>query len=888
MAGLSARGSSAKDARRRFVYKGAKGKEISFPLGGIGSGCIGLAGNGRLIDWEIFNRPNKASANGFSHFAVKAEAGGKVLDARVLNGDLMPPYIGEVGKSYGFGPSRDQMAGAPHFGDVEFTGEYPIARLRFNDAKFPGEVQMLAFNPFIPLNDVDSSIPAAFFEITVTNDSKKSIDYTVCLSVRNPLPEGSTVNAYGVNGKVRFIKLGSSKLNSGDVGFGDLTIATDADDTSYQEYWYRGQWFDSLGVYWRELSAPGGFQNRHYAELARGIQDVCTLAAHFRVKPGETGSSRFVISWNFPNSINYWRPKEGDREGACPSKATGTWRNYYATLFEDSMKSATFSLENWQRLRDVTLRFKDALFSSTLPTYVLDAISANISILKTPTVLRLEDGSFYGWEGCNPSSGCCEGSCTHVWNYQYALPFLFPNLERSMRDLDFRYNQREDGRMSFRLQLPLGSGFSDFAHACADGQFGGVIKSYRDWKISGDGSWLRTHWESIKKSIEYAWAGTNEDKWDLDRDGVLEGRQHHTLDMELFGPNSWLTGFYLAALKAGAEMADYFSEGEKAAEYRDLFNRGKRWVDAHLFNGEYYHQIVDLKDVAVLGRFRPLDPNVEATYWDCEHKELKYQYAEGCEVDQVLAQWHSNICGLGEIFDKAKTRKALRSIFRYNFKRGLRDFFNPCRIFGLNDESALVICEWPDGKYKPVYPIPYSEEAMNGFEYAAACHMIQEGMIDEGLEIVKAVRDRYDGERRNPWNEFECGSNYARSMASYALLLALSGFEFDMAKGYVAFKPARTENGKFRCFWSLGEGWGTFDMKPGRVSIKVEYGRLKISAMKFPFLKGRRLVSISVGKRHLEFEDANGAISLRGPVLICEGQELVVRDSERSRARRNY
>ena len=58
-----------------FVYRGAKTNQISFPLGGIGSGSIGLAGNGRLLDWEIFNRPNKGSVNGFSHFAIKAESG---------------------------------------------------------------------------------------------------------------------------------------------------------------------------------------------------------------------------------------------------------------------------------------------------------------------------------------------------------------------------------------------------------------------------------------------------------------------------------------------------------------------------------------------------------------------------------------------------------------------------------------------------------------------------------------------------------------------------------------------------------------------------------------------------------------------------------------------
>jgi len=246
-----------KNRVKPFVYEGTKTKEISFPLGGIASGCIGLAGNGRLIDWEMFNKPNKGSANGFSHFAIRAEVGGKILDTRVLNGDLMPPYTGEIGKlafqSFGFGPTRSCMAGAPHFSEVEFKGEYPIANLRFKDDRFPGEVRITAFNPYIPLNDADSSIPAAFFEIEVWNTAERQITYTVCLSVQNPLPKGTTVNTYGEERKVRLIKLSSNKFKGDEVEYGDLTIATDARDVSYQECWLRGRWFDNLEIYWRDL-----------------------------------------------------------------------------------------------------------------------------------------------------------------------------------------------------------------------------------------------------------------------------------------------------------------------------------------------------------------------------------------------------------------------------------------------------------------------------------------------------------------------------------------------------------------------------------------------------------------------------------------------------------
>ena len=154
-----------------FIYAGEQAREISFPLGGIGTGCIGLGGNGRLIDWEIYNRPNKGSLNGMSHFAVKAEQDGRLLDARVLTGDLKKDLAGQYGggaghwqcPGYGFGADFGTMAGFPHFSDCRFKGTFPIAELVFSDPHFPGSVTMTAFNPCIPLDADASGMPAAFF-----------------------------------------------------------------------------------------------------------------------------------------------------------------------------------------------------------------------------------------------------------------------------------------------------------------------------------------------------------------------------------------------------------------------------------------------------------------------------------------------------------------------------------------------------------------------------------------------------------------------------------------------------------------------------------------------------------------------------------------------------
>ena len=890
-------------ARSHFTYRGARLNEISFPLGGIGSGAIGLAGNGRLIDWEIFNRPNKGSVNGFSHFAVKAERDGEVVDARVLHGDLAGPLSGSLRTtwldSFGFGPTRASLAGLPHFAEAVFEGTFPVATLTFADEQFPGSVTLRAFNPFIPGNSDDSSIPAACFEVQVSNPGGADLDYTAALAVTNPAGPGKSVNRARRVGPAQLLTLASTGITADHPRYGDLTIATDhaGDDpagaaVSFQEYWFRGMWFDDLTIYWRDFTAPGGFANRSYPEPSASAgggfdrHDTGVLAARVSVPAGATRSVRFVLTWSYPNCVNYWHPvgvEHEQRDAPPPALDTAEWRNYYAARFPDSAASAGYCLREWEWLRRDTLAFRDALYASSVPPAILDAAAATLSVLKSPTVLRLEDGTFYGFEGVRVDQGCCEGSCTHVWNYAYALPFLFPDLERSMRDADFRYNAGPDGGMTFRLQLPLGRERLGF-RPCADGQFGGVIKAYREWKISGDSEWLRGHWETIKKNISYAWAESNPDRWDADRDGVLEGRQHHTLDMELFGPNSWLSGFYLAALAAGAEMAEHFGEAATAAEYRALCARGRQWVDRNLFNGEYYQQRIDLTDRTILAAYAAAGAEERYrggrsqvwNYWDGEHGEIKYQVAEGCGIDQVVAQWHANICGLGTVFDRAQTRSALASIYRYNFKRSFRQHFNPARLYAVDDEAGTIICSYP--RALPVVPLTYAQESMHGFEYQAAGHMIQEGMLAEGLELVRAVRDRYDGSRRNPWNEIECGSNYARSMAAFALLLAYAGFEFDAVRGHLGFSP-KVPDAPFTAFWSLGSGWGTCTLDLGEIRLQVERGELRLSSFASDRLAGAAggaVTGVRLGAAETAFRQEGTTLTFPDPLPVTAGAPLSI------------
>ena len=799
-------------------YTGNALNEISFPLGGIGTGSIGLAGNGRFVDWEIFNRPNKGSINGYSHIAVKTFRDGKPI-CRVLNGDITKDLSGSGVGGFGSGPASQTMCGFPHFRECTFRGEFPFAAIDFADVDFPGSVRLTAFNPLIPLDSFNSSIPAAFFEITFRNDSMEDMEYEAAFTLANPFP--ASRNTLHTTENCTTITLENAGVPGDHVEFGQLCLAC-REPHQAQPYWYRGRWQDGIVTFWNEFTSEQGLSPRNYKE--NGRFDTCSMTKRVVVPANGENSVRFVISWNNPNCYRYW-----ERSDTKDYSKEGIWKNYYATVFESAAASARYAMRNFDELYCKTLAYKEALFSSTVDPAILDAVSATVSVLKSPTVSRLENGEFYGFEGSFKNEGACEGTCQHVYNYAYALCFLFPDLERSIRNLEFDYCTFEDGATKFRIRLPLEPQENTF-RPCVDGQMGCVFKTYREWKISGDNEWLKKVWPTVKKILAYAWSEENADAWDRNKDGVLEGRQHHTLDMELFGPSSWLEGFYLAALRAGEEMALFLGDPE-AAEYRRLFESGKQWTRKNLFNGQYFFHAVDLTDKSITERFDCVNE-----YWNEETGEIKYQIGQGSEIDQLCGQWHANILGLGQLFDKEQVHIALENMLKNNFKDSMRSFANPWRVFALNDESGTVICDYPEGAYKPKIPVPYCEESMHGFEYQFAGLLMSEGFIEDGIKVVRAVRDRYQGFNRNPWNEMECGNNYVRSMASFALLPILSGFTYDLPKEIIGFDPKVNQN-HFRCLWSLGTGWGSVTIPNRNTTIVLNAGSLTLSALRLPYIQ---------------------------------------------------
>ena len=866
-----------------YLYEGDRLTHISFPLGGIGTGSIGLSGAGRLIDWEIFNRPAKGSLNGLSHFAVRAEAGGRVLDTRLLNGPYRDSAMGslarEAYRSFGFGARRGSLVGMPHFERNSFDGRFPVASLDFDDPAFPGIVTLTSFNPFIPCNERDSSLPAAFFEITFRNPLNVPVDYTLAGVLGHEMPGHPMARRIKGKGWAG-IRLVDDDIAADDPDRAELLIATDAEETSHQTYFYRGLWYDALEVYWNDITRTGRIKDRVYKNPDdRGgmirDRDSSLLAAHVNVPPGESRTVRMLIGWYVPNFHKYWISPVWHFTEHSP--ASGTWKNWYATEWPGVAAVADEAFARWGSLKAQTFQFRDALYGSTLPWPMIEAAGANLSTLKSPTVLRLEDGTLYGWEGCHPNAGSCEGSCSHVWNYQQAVAFLFPGLSRSMRDAEFRYNLNDDGAMSFRLGLPLGTRLQT-ERPCVDGQFGSVMLVYRDWKLSGDTAWLRSLWPLVKRALEFAWSPQNRDRWDPDRTGILHGRQHHTLDMELFGPNGWLSAYYVGALDAAASMADALGDTD-AASYREMAARGRAFIDENLFSGTHYIQSLDLSDKRALAPYRAAarsrrlpGASTNLLYWSDEHREIKYQLGEASFIDQLAGQWHASLYGLPDIFDRDKARTALRTVRTLNYKPRLSATPNSGRVFGYGDESGTIVAAWPPESRKPFVSIPYARETLHGMEYALGGTLVQYGMFPDAIETFAAVRNRYDGSQRNPWNEMECGSNYARSLSSWGIVPVCSGLTFDLVRNSLGFAPKVCLNSRFRAPFSSGTAWGEVRAGEGWLELQVLGGQLTLAHWE---IAGDD-VDLALNARPLACRPDESGIAFE-PVTLGIGDQLTIR-----------
>ena len=795
-------------------------RQIGLPLGGIGTGVVSLGGRGNLHDWEIVNRPAKGFDLEQTFFALYTRSADGAKTAHALEGLIHPAdYEGAMGAAV---PNH----GLPRFRGCRFEAAYPFGQVHLSDPDVPLRAELQAFNPLIPADSDNSGIPVAILRFVLRNDTDADIEAAVCGSLQNFIGgDGShgapkyNVNSYREADGLAGVFMQSNGVDEGAPQSGTLALSTpQRAGITHRTAWANLSWGDSLLDFWDDFSDDGKLEDRDPGGKDNPTGSLCVS---LDVPAGGIASVTFFLTWHFPNRVA-WR-ETGSNQAHGFDQSGARIGNYYTTQFANAWDAAVYTARNLDWLEAQTRAFVDSLLNSDLPDVVKEAALFNLSTLRSQTVFRTPDGFMFGWEGCFDMAGCCFGSCTHVWNYEQATAYLFGDLALGMREVEFNYATRRDGGMSFRVDLPLQHA-NAWSIAAADGQMGCIMKLFRDWQLSGDDDALREMWPNARRALEFCWLPGG---WDADKDGVMEGCQHNTMDVEYYGPNPQMGIWYLGALRAAEEMARHLDETEFAEDCRRLYENGSAWIDANLFNGDYYeHEIRP-----ATGRDAVLDMLIRSGMGADDPTEPVLQLGAGCLVDQLVGQFLAHVCGLGYLVDEAKVKRTLDSIMRFNFRENMYGHFNHMRSYVLNDESALLMATYPRGN-RPTRPFPYYNEVMTGFEYTAAIGMLYEGDIENGLRCIQAIRDRYDGRKRNPFDEAECGHHYARAMASWAAILALSGFGYSAVQGMMRF-AAPTE--ARRHFWSTGYAWGSCALNPNGSGCDVELsvldGEVSVSAL---------------------------------------------------------
>ena len=809
-------------------YTGKYLAQIAMPIGGIGTGSIALTGYGSLQDFSIKNKPQFYAQEacwsnlhaGFGILHVK----GNPSVTRLVEGPFPKERIYANGTK-ALGMREGGHEGLPRFKECSFKGEYPFGKVTLRDSKVPLTVELTGFNPFIPLDDRNSSIPCIILEYKIENTSGKPVEYEFSFHLSHLAADYDwrhlkTSNVV-IPGQGIYFKNEEKALSE---KFGNASLTVIGHNPVIKGMWLRSPWWDGISALWREVST-GNFQPN---EGSNGVDNDGRNGGSIMISgtldPAQSVTCPVLITWYFPNC--YLTEGHGHEKGGPLEKPH--WKPYYTSQWKDAKDVADYVHANYSELRSKTQRFHDAIFSSTLPEFVLDAVSSNLAIIKSPTVLRQANGNIWAWEGVCHGYGSCYGTCTHVWNYAQVMPYLFPKLERGLREQELIRSMDENGYVRFRSALPDGPTTWN-GPAASDGQLGGIMKVYRDYHICGDRKWAKKMYPLVKKSLDYCIA-----TWDPQHKGVLVEPHHNTYDIDFWGPDGMCSSIYLGALAAFVELGrDLGYSEEELAFYEKIGRCGADYLDENIFNGEYYYQQVEYKNLrnqSFMGMINNPDLAGSEVVELLRHEGPKYQYGPGCISDGVIGAWMAKMYGIPTFQNHENIKKNLKSIFEYNFKNDLSEHACLQRPgYAMGNEPGLLLCTWPFGG-KPTLPFVYSDEVWTGIEYQVASHLIAEGYVNQGLTIVKALRSRYDGYVRNPFNEYECGSYYARAQSSYALLSALSGFRYSAVNKKLFFAP-KLDVKPFKCFFSTASGYGTITLERDSLNISMLQGQLSFDSL---------------------------------------------------------
>lgn len=768
------------------TYEGEYLTGLDFPVGALGGSLIRMNGRAERAWWQIFNNYEERAGSGIvpnSFFALRANSGeGTVVRA------LQTSAAGSF----------------PAMSSLRFQGEYPFGWYLFDDEELPVEVTLEAYNPLIPMDMKNSAIPCGIFRIKAKNTSAEKVEVSLLASQQNAVgftgydtisgPNMRSCRGYGNNSNLVVSESGRTSIEMTGPG-GSMHLSAYAPEVTSTASW------EDLPSLLEDFSRDGELSGEQSASSpGPGTTVDGALATTFNLKPGEERTVTFVLSWHFPGGtfgredIEEWYFVEAGSQ--------------YENWWKDATEVGAYVADNFEYLDAGSRLYHQTMYSSNIPRYVLDRITSNICVIKSPTSFWTREGYFGIWE----STSCKEewfGNCKHVIHYAQGHARLYPELGRILRMIDLD-TQMEDGLLPARQGQPINA---------FDGHFGAILGVYREHLLSENNDFLRAAWPRTRKAMDYAISN-----YDDDHDGMLTGTYHNTLDCYSSGTSPWIGSLYLAALKACENMAVIMGEEETSSIYRNIWDTGRKKQDEELWSeslGYYIEKAGNLPGTLVM--------------------------SDAVSLDMFLGQWWANQLNLGQIYPAARTRSGLAEIYTTNrFTDTGEGYFPMFRDFlGTGDTGWQMFV--PAGE-KPKNFINYYSEVMSGFEYATAATMLQYGMIGEGLDMVKAISERYDGRLRadgevhmmhmstvfgtgSPFGEDECGDFYARPLSSWSVLLALQGFIYDGPGQTIGFKPV-WQPGDHVSFFSGASGWGLYSqVRTGSAQtsdIELSFGTLKL------------------------------------------------------------
>ncbi|BEP13031.1 non-lysosomal glucosylceramidase [Acidothermaceae bacterium B102] len=863
----------------RAPYTGDRRRHVAMPLGGIGTGNVALGATGVLKQWQLHHQGNHLGFLPQAFFGLRLLGVEPPLHVRrVLQSppvDAHPEPAPEVNDQLDAAGDYQRPFAWDTVATTAFSGAYPFARIAYED-DWPVDVRLEAYTPFVPLDAEASGLPLVSFTFTVTNRFVHDIGGWLLGTLQNvvgwdgvtPIRDascavlGGNVNQGGSLAGGTAVRMSNPGLDPLHPGAGTMTLWSpspaavlpqfdDADTAlafvdslkllgpTVLEDWSPAAVARSLSALRPPVAAPSRPSNP-------GSTWAAGLAVPFHLAPGETATVEIVHAWHFPNRYN-----DFDAFGAADETLPRpTWiGNAYTQHFTGADQVVERYAHDRVELHDASVRWSDAIHQSTLPDVVVDVLEAQPSLIRSPTTFRTADGHFYGYEGVLGEStlnwngnvgGSCPLNCTHVWNYEQALSRLFPELERSMRETDWDVLQAPEGYLPHRVLLPRdrpqlhGRPIGGPTRPALDGMLGTVLKTYREARQGAGIAWLEGYLPHMRRLMDYA-----SETWDPDETGVLTGDQPVTHDISLQGANMYVGGLWLAALRTMEVVLEVTGNKGESVDYARRLAQASTAYDDLLWSGEYYSQ---------------------------SSEGEAFDFGSGCLADQLFGQAWAHQLGLGHVLPRDHVRTALASIVRYNHREGFRGFEHGYRVFADADDSGLLICTWPHGG-RPDVPIRYADEVWTGVEYQVAAHCLYEGLQDEGLLLLRSLRGRYDGSRRNPYNEIECGDHYSRAMAGWAVLEALTGSSYDALSGH-----AQLGLGATRYPFLAATGWGEVRVDGRSVSLVCRGGIIAIQSLTVPgtaaglYVNGEPVATAAEGDRTRPL----------GPVMLTVDERLVV------------